>query len=473
MSYFALAIRSRHRRIDPCRQRKTQRAAKNREERKLYRNRVDTPRSPHRFEYSWIGVIADWSRRGLEPAGSAGPRAAPAAIGVAAMRGPDVRPIVIAAGGTGGHFYPAEALATTLVERGQWVVLMTDARSGALKSTVFDQRNQYVLPGAGIAGRGAVRAGMAIFSLAAGVARARGIMTRLRPAAVVAFGGYPSVPPVLATRFSRDRPPVILHEQNAVLGRANRFLARHATVLALSFAGTSHVPAKVSRLVTGNPVRPAVTMLSQTGYEAPVGPRYDGSIEGGSIRLLVLGGSLGARVFSDVVPAAVARLPGAMRARMHVTQQCRAEDLDRVTAAYTANEIRAELAPFFPDVADRLRAAHLVIARAGASSVAELAVAGRPSILVPLPGAIDDHQTENAKALAVAGGAWVMPQSTFSAAALTTRLGELLADPAALSDAAAFARLVARPNAAAALADVVEQVVRGTSRSRMEQVAHP
>src|ERR1700676_824298 len=175
------------------------------------------------------------------------------------MRGAEIRPIVIAAGGTGGHFYPAEALASTLIERGHWVVLMTDARSGALNSKVFDERNRYVLPGAGLAGRGPVRAGKAVFSLAAGVARARGIMANIRPAAVVAFGGYPSVPPVLATRLLRDRPPVILHEQNAVLGRANRFLSRHASVLALSFAGTSRVPAKVSRLVTGNPVRPAVT----------------------------------------------------------------------------------------------------------------------------------------------------------------------------------------------------------------------
>jgi UDP-N-acetylglucosamine--N-acetylmuramyl-(pentapeptide) pyrophosphoryl-undecaprenol N-acetylglucosamine transferase len=386
------------------------------------------------------------------------------------MRGPEVRPIVIAAGGTGGHFYPAEALATTLIERGQWVVLMTDARSGALRSSVFDERNQYVLPGAGIAGRGAVRAGKAVFSLAAGVARARGIMGRIRPAAVVAFGGYPSVPPVLATRLLRDRPPVILHEQNAVLGRANRFLARHASVLALSFAGTSRVPSKVRRLVTGNPVRPAVTMLSQTGYKAPPGPKHDGSIEGGSIRLLVLGGSLGARVFSDVVPGAIARLPAGMRARLRVTQQCRSEDLDRVRAAYSAGEITAELAPFFSDVADRLRTAHLVIARAGASSVAELAVSGRPSILVPLPGAIDDHQSANAKALADAGGAWVIPQSGFSVAALAERLSTLLADPAALADAASFARLVARPDAAAALANVVEQVALEAARTQLEQV---
>jgi UDP-N-acetylglucosamine--N-acetylmuramyl-(pentapeptide) pyrophosphoryl-undecaprenol N-acetylglucosamine transferase len=389
------------------------------------------------------------------------------------MRGPEIRPIVIAAGGTGGHFYPAEALAATLIERGHWVVLMTDARAVVPKSTVFDSRNQYVLPGAGIAGRGAVRAGKAVFALAAGVMRARNIMARIRPAAVVAFGGYPSVPPVLAARLLRERSPVILHEQNAVLGRANRFLSRHASVLALSFAGTSRVPAKVRRTVTGNPVRPSVTALSQTNYDPPAGPKHDGSILGGSIRLLVLGGSLGARVFSDVVPAALAGLPDAIRVRLMVTQQCRAEDLERVREAYAATGISAELAQFFSDIADRLSDAHLVIARAGASTVAELAVAGRPSILVPLPGAIDDHQRANAKALSDASGAWVVPQPEFTVAALADRLASLLANPGALALAAMNARLVARPAAVEALANVVEQVAAAVAPARQGSGEQP
>jgi UDP-N-acetylglucosamine--N-acetylmuramyl-(pentapeptide) pyrophosphoryl-undecaprenol N-acetylglucosamine transferase len=382
----------------------------------------------------------------------------------------DARPIVIAAGGTGGHFYPAEALASTLADRGQWVVLMTDARSGALHSSVFDTRNQYIIPGAGIAGRGTIRAVKAMFALAAGVARARAILARIRPIAIVAFGGYPSVPPVLATSLLRNRPPVILHEQNAVLGRANRFLARYAGVLALSFTGTRRVPGAVRRLVTGNPVRPEIAAPGAERYEPPPGARHDGSIEGGSIRLLVLGGSLGARVFSDIVPGAVARLPEALRVRLHVTQQCRAEDLDRVRSAYAASGTNVELAPFFRDIAARLRAAHLVIARAGASTVAELAVAGRPSILVPLPGAIDDHQTANAKALADAGGAWVMPQPGFTVIALADRLMTLLTEPAQLAQAAAFARLVARPEAAATLADVVEQFARDAERAQGREI---
>jgi UDP-N-acetylglucosamine--N-acetylmuramyl-(pentapeptide) pyrophosphoryl-undecaprenol N-acetylglucosamine transferase len=384
------------------------------------------------------------------------------------MRGPEVRPIAIAAGGTGGHFYPAEALAAVLVRRGHWVVLMTDARTVIARGSVFDARNQYVVPAAGIAGRGAARAGKAIFSLAAGVARARGILARIRPAAVIAFGGYPAIPPVLASRLVRCRPPVILHEQNAVLGRANRFLARHARVLALSFAETSRVPPKVNRLVTGNPVRPAVAALSEAAYEPPPGPKHDGSILGGSIRILVLGGSLGARVFSEIVPSAIARLPDAIRARLMIIQQCRAEDLEQVRATYAAKGVSAELATFFADVADRLNAAHLVIARAGASTVAELAVAGRPSILVPLPGAIDDHQSANARALADAGGSWVMPQSGFTVDALAERLTSLLSDSASLAQGAMHARLVARVGAADALADLVEQVMRETAPAPIE-----
>jgi UDP-N-acetylglucosamine--N-acetylmuramyl-(pentapeptide) pyrophosphoryl-undecaprenol N-acetylglucosamine transferase len=250
---------------------------------------------------------------------------------------------------------------------------------------------------------------------------------------------------------------VILQEQNAVLGRANRFLARRADVLALGFEATARVPAGVRTEVTGNPVRPAIVGLARTSYIAPTD----------RLRLLVLGGSLGARVFSDVVPAALRLLPAALRARLSVVQQTRPEDLERVKAAYAADGIPAELSPFFPDVAARLVAAHLVIARSGASTVAELAVAGRPAILVPLPGAIDDHQSANARALAEAGGAWVMPQPAFTAQALAERLGALLADPVGLTAAAVSARTRARADAAARLADIVEARVAAKTGERV------
>lgn len=362
------------------------------------------------------------------------------------MRGPAVQPIVIAAGGTGGHFFPAEALAAELVARGHRVVLMTDARSGALKSQVFAGREQYVIRGAGIAGRGAWRGVKAVGAMGAGVIQARGILSRLGAGCVVGFGGYPSVAPILAARTLRRRPAIILQEQNAVLGRANRFLARRADVLALGFENTQRVPAGVKTVVSGNPVRPAIAGLAQTSYVAA----------SDRMRLLVLGGSLGARVFSDVVPAALAALPEAIRSRITVVQQVRAEDMERVRSAYAASGIVAELSPFFGDVASRLVAAHLVIARSGASTVAELAVVGRPAILVPLPGAIDDHQSANARALEQAGGAWVMPQSAFTPEALAARLGELLADPIGLVAHAVAARTHARPDAASRLADLVE-----------------
>ena len=366
------------------------------------------------------------------------------------MRGPAVRPIVIAAGGTGGHFFPAEALAAVLLARGHRVVLMTDGRSGGLASPTFSACETFVLRGAGIAGRGPGRAVLAAAALAAGTLQARAALARLNAAALVGFGGYPSVAPVLATRLLRARPRVLLHEQNAVLGRANRALSRFCDAVALNFADTARLPAGVRTEVVGNPVRPAIVAAP---YEAPAE----------TFRLLVLGGSLGARVFSDVVPQALAALPETLRARLRVTQQCRPEDLDRVRAAYTAAGIPADLAPFFGDVAGLLRAAHLVIARAGASTVAELGVVGRPAILVPLPSAIDDHQTANARALAQAGGAWMLPQAALTPAALTETLQRLLADPAALVNAAARAATQGRADAAARLADLIEASILETS----------
>jgi UDP-N-acetylglucosamine--N-acetylmuramyl-(pentapeptide) pyrophosphoryl-undecaprenol N-acetylglucosamine transferase len=367
------------------------------------------------------------------------------------MRGPAVRPIVIAAGGTGGHFFPAEALAAELLQRGERVVLLTDARSGGLSSAVFANAETFVISGAGIAGRGWVRAIKAAAALAAGTVQARRIMARLNPTAVVAFGGYPSVAPVLAARLLKPRPAVILHEQNAVLGRANRFLARFADTVATSFAVIQGARVQL----TGNPVRPGVAALHAAPYAVPTD----------RIELLVLGGSLGARVFSDVVPQAVALLPQALRARLQVTQQCRAEDLDRVRTAYRGLGVDAVLSNFFANVDELLRAAHLVIARAGASTIAELSVAGRPSLLVPLPNAIDDHQTANAQGLQTAGAAWIIRQADFTPDAVAQLLIQLLEDPATLARAAAAASSIARPNAASDLADLVQLYARQETTS--------
>jgi UDP-N-acetylglucosamine--N-acetylmuramyl-(pentapeptide) pyrophosphoryl-undecaprenol N-acetylglucosamine transferase len=363
--------------------------------------------------------------------------------------GPDTGDIVIAAGGTGGHLTPAAALADELADRGRHIVLMSDARSANLAADLFAAHERFVLPGQGVAGRNLLRAAKGVASLAHAALNARRLMARRAPSAVVGFGGYPSVGPVLATRLLRRRPRVILHEQNAVLGGANRTLARLADIIALSNAATSHIPAGQRTVLTGNPVRPAIIARAGARYEAPAD----------TIRLLVLGGSQGARVLSDVVPAALALLPDAIRHRLRVTQQCRAEDLPRVRETYEGAAISADLASFFTDVAGLLADCHLVIARSGASTVAELGVIGRPAILVPLPGAVDGDQRMNAEAFVAGGAGWMFPQPEFSPRALAARLSELLDDPARLTVAAARASRLGHADAASALADVVEQAI--------------
>ena len=371
------------------------------------------------------------------------------------MRGPAAAPIVIAAGGTAGHLFPAEALAGELIRRGRRVAVMTDQRSASQARESFEGRELFVLPGAGLAGRGPLRAAAGTVAIGAGVNQARGLLARLGASAVVGFGGYPAVAPVLAARLLRQRPALVLHEQNAVLGRANRLLARFADRLALSFSGTQAVPGGIVAEVTGNPVRTTIQALAGSRY---VPPRAGD--DAGAVRLLVLGGSLGARVLSDLLPAAVARLPAALLARLSIAQQCRAEDLGRVGVAYAALGIEAELSAFFPDMAERLAQAHLVVARAGASTVAELACAGRPALLVPLPGAIDDHQRWNARAL----GADVAEQAGLTAEALGARIASLLDAPERLAALAQEAARHARPAAASLLADLVEE--------RITQEAH-
>jgi UDP-N-acetylglucosamine--N-acetylmuramyl-(pentapeptide) pyrophosphoryl-undecaprenol N-acetylglucosamine transferase len=360
-----------------------------------------------------------------------------------------LRPIVIAAGGTGGHLFPAEALSAALVARGLRVALMTDRRSGALAARGFAGLEIFVLRGEGLAGRGLARAPAALAALAVGTIEAARLLSRIRAAAVVGFGGYPSFPPMLAAGLLRQRPARILHEQNAVLGRANRFLAARVDRLALSFAETMGLRANEAgrAIVTGNPVRPAIARLAGQPYAPP-------SLDA-RLRLLVLGGSLGARILADVVPAALAGLAPAFRARLSVAQQVREEDLSRVRSAYAAVGIPAELATFFHDVDAKLAECHLLVARAGGGQVAEAAVAGRPAIFVPLPGAIDDHQTANARAAAASGAALVMPQPAFTPEALRARLEDFLCTPATLARMAQAAAARAMPDAAERLAELV------------------
>lgn len=356
-------------------------------------------------------------------------------------------PIVIAAGGTGGHLFPAEALAAELLARGRDFVLISDTRSAGLRSVVFEGRPRFVLPGFGVFGRGPLHAMKALGTLCLAAVKARGILARLAPSVVVAFGGYPSFAPVVGARLLWRRPLILLHDQNAVLGRANRLLARFSDTLMRSHPKVAKIPKRVRSIFIGNPVRPAIAALSGHPYAPPTD----------TINLLVLGGSLGARVFSDILPQAVILLPATLQTRLRITQQCRPEDIERVRAKYAGFGIHADLSSFFTDMAGLLAAAHLVIARAGATTVAELAVVGRPAIFVPLPIAIDDDQTHNARTLADIGGAWIMPQAELTPANLAERLTSLLTNPQLLAGAAAAAATRGVPDAAQRMADLVEK----------------
>ncbi|HXP98040.1 MAG TPA: undecaprenyldiphospho-muramoylpentapeptide beta-N-acetylglucosaminyltransferase [Telmatospirillum sp.] len=361
--------------------------------------------------------------------------------------------IILTAGGTGGHVFPAEALAAELLSRGRKLALVTDGRGQSYGGTLGQLTTHRIRAG-GIAGRGIAARLSAIAALGVGFLQARALLKSLSPAAVIGFGGYASVPAMLAA--SVIGIPTLLHEQNAVLGRANRLLAPRATRIATSFDKVSHIAtAWQSKVVqTGMPVRPAIVALRDQGYPALT--------EDGSIHLVVLGGSQGARALSEVVPAALLALPEGLRHRLVLSQQCRPEDLDSVRQTYQGSGITTTLESFFHDIPERLAAAHLVIARSGASTVAELTAIGRPSILVPFPHAIDDHQTANAHALNNVGGGWLMPQTAFDATSLTARLLSLFTLPDSLTKAAACARAAGIPDAATRLADLVGRLTSDT-----------
>lgn len=358
---------------------------------------------------------------------------------------------LLAAGGTGGHVFPAEALAAELINRGWRLGLVTDKRGQNYGGTLGTLETFRISAG-GIAGRGLVARARAVLELGFGVLQARAILKKERPAVVVGFGGYASVPTMVAA--ASLGLPTIIHEQNGVLGRANRLLASKARAIAISYPQIAHVAesCKAKLRHTGMPVRTAVQALGAAPY-----PALD---ENDPINLVVLGGSQGAKVLSEVVPAALSSLPAELQARIHVSQQCRPEDLEQVRAAYAASPITATLDSFFADIPQRLAAAHLVIARSGASTMAELTTLGRPAILVPYPYAIDDHQTANARALDEAGGGWLMPQTGFTAPALAARLQSLFAQAETLARAAQCAKNSGRPDAAARLADLVAETAQ-------------
>jgi UDP-N-acetylglucosamine--N-acetylmuramyl-(pentapeptide) pyrophosphoryl-undecaprenol N-acetylglucosamine transferase len=353
-------------------------------------------------------------------------------------------PFVLAAGGTGGHLFPALALAAELVGHGRPVHLLTDSRADAFGAQLPGVEIHNVR--AGRLGGGPVQAAYGLAGLAAGTVQARRLLRRLTPAAVIGFGGYPSAPTMLAA--TSLGLPTMIHEQNGVLGRANRLLAPRVGRIATGFPQTAGLrPADRIRAVhTGNPVRPAILALGDAEYTP--------SAAGEPVELLVLGGSQGAHIFAEIVPAALASLPQELRRRLRVSQQARPEDLAAIVERYAMAGIAAEIETFFTDVPQRLARAHLVICRAGASTVAELAAIGRPALLVPYPHATDDHQTANARAFAAAGGGRVIPQADFRPDALAADLEVLLADGAPLAAMAERAAAFGRRDAASRLAAV-------------------
>lgn len=378
--------------------------------------------------------------------GEAVTRRPPVATEVDAAGRPRAKLAVVAAGGTGGHLFPAQALSQVLVDRGWRVVLASDERVQTL-SADFPAERRIPLsaatfkPGDPL---GAVKAGGAILR---GVMQARAELASLQPAVVIGFGGYPSLPALIAA-ISQGRRTMI-HEQNAVMGRANRLLAPFVTQIACAFPTLQKAPAKVAAraVVVGNPLRPEIRALYDKPYEPPTD----------ALRLLVTGGSQGARLLSETVPKAVALLPEALRGRLKVQQQTRAESIETATATYRGAGVEAEIAPFFDHMAERLGAAHLTIGRAGAGTVCEIAVAGRPAILAPLKIALDDDQGQNARLLADVGAAEVLREDALSPESLAAALQRLLGDPAKLAAMAAAAHAVAKPDAADRLADLVEK----------------
>lgn len=356
------------------------------------------------------------------------------------------RPIVLAAGGTGGHVFPAQSLAGALADRGIRIALITDRRANALDGALATA-DTYRIRAGGLSGRGPVKRLVALVELGIGFLQARRILKSIDPMAVVGFGSYASAPTMAAAVGLGCR--TVIHEQNAVLGRANRLFASRVTNIATAFRSVGNLrdEDRPKTVWTGNPVRSEIIGIASEPYPAIE--------DDGPINLLVFGGSLGATVFSKVVPDALTSLPGTVRKRIRLTQQCRAEDLDAVRKVYDAAGMQAELAPFFSDMPNKLAAAHLVICRAGASTIAELAAAGRPAILVPYPHATDDHQTKNAECLCDAGGGWMIPQEAFTADGLTARLTTLLSNTKSLRTTALCAGQIGMRNATDNLTDLV------------------
>ena len=354
--------------------------------------------------------------------------------------------LVIAAGGTGGHMFPAQALAEEMLKRGWRVTLSTDARGARFTSGFPNAVSVREVASATFARGGIAQKVLVPFRSAAGLVAAALRNITERPDAVAGFGGYPSIPALSAAWALRT--PRLIHEQNGVLGRVNQLFARRVNRVACGTWPTD-VPHGVAAEHIGNPVRAAIAEKTATPYElSPDGP----------INILVMGGSQGARILSEIVPAAISTLPTPLRSRLKVSHLALAEDHARAAATYEEAGIKADVQPFFHDVPDRMSAAHLVISRAGASSVADISIVGRPSILIPLAAAIRDEQTANARGLVDAGAAVLMPESELDPGTLSEHILSILTTHGKAAEMAEKAAGLGIPDAAKRLANMVEQL---------------
>ena len=360
---------------------------------------------------------------------------------------------VLAAGGTGGHMIPAHALAAELKARGHGVLLITDER-GARFPGLFEDVPVHILP-AGRLGGGPVGWLKAARSVLKGRGEAKALYREHRPDAVVGFGGYPAFPALLAA--SAKRIPTVIHEQNAVMGRVNRLLAGDAAAIGTAYGRIDRLKPRYrdKAVLVGNPVRAEIARLGELPF-----PAFD---EDAPLKILVTGGSQGASILGQIVPEGLGLLDPSLRRRLQVVQQCRPDDIDRVRAQYAELGIPAELLTYIEDMGAKLSDAHLMIGRAGASTIAELTAAGRPAILIPFAAATDDHQTANAREMVKAGGARAIAQASFAPDVLARQIEALSLDPVALNNAAGRALSVGRPHAARDLADLVERVGNGVA----------
>lgn len=374
--------------------------------------------------------------------------------------------VVLAAGGTGGHLFPAQALGEALVARGVLVHLMTDAR-GVEYGNRFPAIGVHEIPSATITLRKPWLVPGQLYRLVKGFMAARKLIAEMQPEppiAVVGFGGYPSLPPLLAALILKV--PAIVHEQNAIMGRANRVIARHAAAVASSFPKIANLPVLNGEFsFTGNPVRSIVMKQWDAPYAAPEADQ--------TFRILIFGGSQGAHFFSEFMPKVIEALPNAVRRHLKVVQQCRAEDINAVQAQYDRIGADVKLAPFFPDLPKHIAMSHLVICRSGASTIAELSVIGRPAIMVPLPHAVENDQLKNAQSFSTAGAGWLMQQRDTTPDEMAAFITRMRFQPEELTATANAAKAFARPDAAELLANLVEKhATKRTAPQRVEDQTH-